>query len=237
MVERQVDSAHADAGVVVRVWDWPTRLAHWLLVLLIPFSWWAQEYDHLPWHRLSGYTIIGILVFRVYWGFVGPSTARFSGFLRGPASALAYVRSLGAKPQVAATDKPPIIGHNPIGGWSVAAMLIALTVQVTLGLFSVDENGLESGPFDKFVSFDVGRALEKAHEITFWILVGLIALHLTAIGFYALRRDNLVGPMLSGRKRVNGLSQPAVFVPWWRALLGIAGAAAFAWLISRAFRL
>ena len=106
----------------MKVWDLPIRLFHWLLAALVVFSWWAHE-DHLDWHRLSGFAIAGLLVFRFWWGLAGSSTARFSGFLKSPAGVLAYLRGAAPGP-----------GHNPLGGWSVVAML-ALTEREIRGSF------------------------------------------------------------------------------------------------------
>lgn len=212
--------------VRLRVWDLPTRAVHWLLVVLIPFSWWSAQSDHLPWHRLSGYTILGLLIFRLTWGLVGSPTARFSRFLRGPSAVGAYLRGRLAPP----------IGHNPLGGWSVAAMLTVLAAQIILGLFSVDEDSLEAGPLSKFVSFDTGRAIAHAHHIVFWVLLGLIILHLAAIAVYALRGRNLVWPMVTGIVGV-GPSLPPPVSSSWRALATAAAAAGATWIIAHGFRL
>jgi cytochrome b len=202
---------------MTRIWDLPTRLFHWLLAVLIGFSWWAHE-DHLDWHRISGFAIAGLLVFRLWWGIAGSSTARFAGFLKGPRGIAAYLK--GAAPAFA--------GHNPLGGWSVAAMLLALILQVGLGLFSVDQDGFEAGPLAKYVSYDAGRLAAGAHGVVFNILLGLIVLHLAAIGWYAIRRKNLVGPMVTGRGALDeGVAAP-VFAPAWRLVVGLAlGGATF----------
>jgi cytochrome b len=212
----------------VRVWDLPIRLVHWLIVLLIPFSWWSAHSDHLSWHRLSGYTILGLLIFRGLWGVMGSSTARFSGFLVGPRGVAAYLRGGLAKTTV---------GHNPLGGWSVVALLGVLAVQVGLGLFAVDEDAIEAGPLSKFVSFDTGRAITHWHHLVFWGLLGLIALHLGAILFYALRRRNLVGPMITGRAALGPEVEPARLAPPWRFLLTAAVAAILTWIIAHGLAL
>ncbi|MGH7024307.1 MAG: cytochrome b/b6 domain-containing protein, partial [Caulobacteraceae bacterium] len=173
----------------VKVWDVPTRLVHWLIAALVPFSWWSAHSDHLPWHRLSGYTILGLLVFRLAWGFAGASTARFRAFLSGPGRIHAW---LGGR-------LGDFAGHTPLGGWSVLAMLAALAVQVGLGLFSIDEDGFEAGPLAKFVSFNDARAIAHFHHLWFWVVVGLIVLHLAAIAVYATRGRNLTGAMITGR--------------------------------------
>jgi cytochrome b len=176
----------------VRVWDLALRIVHWALVVLIPFSWWAHEIDRMAWHRLSGYMVAALLVFRLWWGFAGPETARFKGLLGGPKGIAAYLSGKG----------PARLGHNPLGGWSVAAMLLVLAVQVGFGLFAMDEDAIEAGPLANFVSFDQARFASHAHETTFNILLALIALHLAAIAVYAARGSNLVGPMLTGKARV-----------------------------------
>ncbi len=91
-------SAPQDAAsrpLFARVWDAPVRLFHWLLVGLLGFSWWSGEQHEMEWHRWSGYAILALLVFRIYWGFFGGRTARFTQFVRGPAAAFAYLRTLG----------------------------------------------------------------------------------------------------------------------------------------------
>jgi cytochrome b len=210
----------------VLVWDAPTRIAHWLLALLIPLSWWSAEVAHrLDWHRLSGYTIIGVIVFRLYWGFFGGETARFSHFLRGPGAIADYVRG----------RSPERLGHNPIGALSVLAMIVMLFVQVGLGLFAVDIDGLESGPLSDRVTFDQGRLAAELHEISFNILLALIALHLAAIVFYAVRRNNLLGPMITGRRSFDGEGMRSA--PLWQLVIGVALAAGVAWLVSKGLRI
>jgi cytochrome b len=203
------------------IWDLPTRLFHWLLAALVAFSWWSHE-DHLDWHRVSGIGIAGLLVFRLWWGVAGSSTARFSSFLKGPRGVIAYLKG-------GAAGAP---GHNPLGGWSVAAMLLALIAQVGLGLFSVDEDGFESGPLAKYVSFDTGRAAAGAHEIVFTILLGLIVLHLLAIGWYAARKQNLIGPMITGHGAIAEGAEAPMMAPVWRLLIGLLlGGATFGGLL------
>lgn len=212
-----------------RIWDLPVRLFHWLLVPLLAFSWWSAEQGRLDWHRLSGYALLALVLFRMAWGLWGSDTARFVRFLRGPAGIGAYLKQLGGKAYAAS------VGHNPLGGWSVFAMLALLVVESALGLFAVDFDGIESGPLAIFVSFDAGRLAAEMHELLFNVLLGLIGLHLAAIAFYALvKRDNLVGPMLTGNKAIAGATPPAM-APLWLALLSAALAAVLVFAISQAF--
>ncbi len=212
----------------VRVWDLPTRLVHWLIAALIPFSWWSATSDHLSWHRMSGYVILGLVAFRLIWGFAGSSTARFTGFVTCPRTVLAYVRGRLGESR---------IGHNPLGGWSVMALLTVLALQTCLGLFAVDEDALEAGPLSKFVSFDTGRAITHWHHQIFWVLVALIALHLSAILVYGLRRKNLVGPMITGVARLS----PSLTVPTLaarsRMIMAAALAASLTWFVAHGLSL
>lgn len=216
-------------GGSVRVWDVPTRIVHWAIAVLIPFSWWTAEHDQMDRHRLSGYVLLGLLVFRLIWGVAGGTTARFGNFVRGPRAVLRYLREGG-------TAAP--LGHNPLGGWSVIAMLLVLAAQIGLGLFAVDEDGIESGPLSYLVSFDTGRALAEIHHKLFWVLVALIALHILAILFYlVVRRRNLVAAMVSGRARAGGAEGALRTAPLWRFGLAASIAAALAWFVASGLRL
>jgi len=178
---------------MVPVWDLPVRIFHWALALLlvgqVATAWIGG--NALEYHALGGYAILTLVLFRLAWGFVGGTHARFSNFARGPGAVLRYVRSppLGANPR----------GHNPLGGWSVMAMLLSLLVQASTGLFASDDVMME-GPLAKHVS---GRAVEIAtaiHDVNAVVLLALVALHILAVLFYLLaRKRNLVAPMISGR--------------------------------------
>ncbi|WP_404482214.1 cytochrome b/b6 domain-containing protein [Novosphingobium sp. BL-52-GroH] len=219
-------------SATARVWDPTVRLFHWLLVVLIAFSWWSGEQHDMERHRLSGYAILALLVFRVFWGFAGPHTARFSSFVRGPGAVIAYARRLGSRQGHAAH------GHNPLGGWSVVAMLVVIAVMVVAGLFSVDVDGLESGPLADYVSFDQGRSAAELHETVFNAILALVALHVVAVGFYLVwKRQNLVRPMITGRRKAEG-SDAAAELHWSPvlALVGVVLAVAVAWAVSTGFR-
>ena len=139
--------------------------------------------------NLLFFAVAALLVSRIWWGFAGPETARFKGLLGGPKAIGAYLSGKG----------PARVGHNPLGGWSVAALLLTLLAQVGFGLFAMDEDAIEAGPLAGYVSFDQARFASHAHELTFNILLALIALHIAAIVVYALRGSNLVRPILTGK--------------------------------------
>jgi cytochrome b len=215
-----------EAPPSVRVWDWPTRIVHWAIALLIPWSWWTASHDQLSRHRASGYVLLGLLLFRLIWGVVGSDTARFDRFVRGPGAIRRY---LGG-------DDPAPLGHSPLGALSVVAMLAALAAQIGLGLFAIDEDGLEEGPLAHLVSFDSARWAAGLHHKIFWVIVALAALHIAAILFYRIVRGRrLVGAMVTGRTRWAG-EAPAM-APWWRAAFVAAVAALIAWFLANGGRI
>ena len=223
-----VDSAENSRTVRIQVWDAPVRLVHWLVVLLVGVMWWTAETGRMDYHRYSGYVLLGLVTFRVYWGILGSSTARFSQFVRGPRAIAAYLRS----------QSPVAPGHNPLGALSVIALLTLLLTQITLGLFAVDIDGIESGPLSTYVSFDAGRACAEWHGALFNILLGLISLHVVAVLFYVFyKRENLLAAMVHGKRDFAADHvQPTRFASATRLIIGIIIATAFAYAVARAFQ-
>lgn len=218
-------------AVWAKLWDGPTRFVHWALVITIGFAWWAAETRQMGLHRLAGYTVVGLVVFRLIWGFAGSRTAKFSSFLRGPRATLDYIRTLPSRAY------NPAPGHNPLGAWSVLAILAVLLTQVATGLFAVDVDGLESGPLSHRVDFDTGRRFAGWHELSFTALQVLVALHIVAVIFYTVhKRADLVRPMVTGRKQFP--EDPQLnFAPLWRSILAALAAVLFAWWASKGFPL
>lgn len=211
----------------VRLWDGPTRLVHWLIVAFFVLSWFTAETHRMQLHRISGYVVLGLVVFRIYWGFAGGSTARFGHFVRGPGATLGYARRLFDR------GSPDLPGHNPLGAWSVLAILGGLLAHIGFGLFAVDVDGLESGPLSYMVSFETGRQAAAGHEWTWRIMLVLIVLHLAAVAFYALyKRRNLVGAMITGRRLMSGEVVEVRRVGAWRIFVGAALGALAAWLVA-----
>lgn len=205
------------------IWDWPVRLFHWSLVILIPTAWYLAETGNLEWHRKAGYTIALLLIFRLLWGLFGSETARFAHFVKGPGATFAYLRS-----GMFDRNAPAEPGHNPLGALSVVAMLVLLVVQIGLGLFTSDLDGLESGPLSYLVDFDTSRQMAEYHELVFNLILVLIALHVGAILFYLIyKRRNLVGPMITGGRCESAAARPR----WWVAplllLISIAAVSTF----------
>ncbi len=197
------------------------------MAALIVFSWWSAETGHLPLHRVSGALILTLLLFRLAWGVLGSQTARFSSFLRGPKTIARYVRGGGFQGP----------GHNPLGALSVVALLAATGIQVGLGLFSVDEDGLEPGPLAKYVDFDTGRAIAKVHHLTFNLLLALVAIHLFAVAIYEVRKRRLVLPMITGRAVAAGPASQPRFAPGWLAVVVALFAIAIGWVVAHGMKL
>jgi cytochrome b len=207
------------------VWDLPTRLFHWTLVALVAFSWWTAEEHYDDLHIWSGMAVLSLLLFRLLWGFFGSSTARFAGFVRGPRAVFDYL-----------AGKWRGIGHNPLGALSVVALLAATALQVGLGLFSADEDGISAGPLAQMLGADLSTEIADLHDDFFDILLVLIGIHVAAVLFYAFfRRKNLIGPMISGRAELDPATEPMRPGKWWVALLCLVAAIAITrWIIAGA---
>jgi cytochrome b len=210
----------------MRVWDAPTRLFHWVLVLLIGTSWLTQYENWMGWHKLSGYTILTLLLFRLAWGFVGSETSRFTRFLKSPTVALHHLARINRR------EADVEIGHNAAGGWMVLLMLLLLLVQAITGLFSNDDIATE-GPLRNLISKPQSDWFSHIHSVNFVLIEIAIVLHVLAISAYAvLKKQNLVRPMVTGKKRLPGaMRAPRMASPILAVLLLILAAGAVAALV------
>lgn len=209
----------------VKVWDPLLRLTHWSFALLVPAMWWTAENSKWALHRRLGLVLLGLLLFRVLWGFLGPETARFRQFVTGPRAVLAYLREGKANP----------IGHSPLGGWSTLALIGAMLFQVSFGLFAGDPYDGMTGPLNPLVGVALADTITEIHETFFWVVAGFIALHLCAIAFYAARGDDLLSPMVGGDRPPMAGVEGIGPTPWGRGLLACGVAAGLAlWVASGA---
>ena len=221
----------------IRIWDLPVRLFHWTLVVLMAVSYFTAQAGGawMKLHFWSGYAILTLLLFRIAWGFVGSTTARFAHFIKGPIAAIEHLKEL------AGADRPRDVGHNPLGGAMVMALLLGLLLQVVAGLFSADtDTGLVTGPLAGLVA---DKWIERATSFhTFWIniLLLMVAVHVLAALIYLVwKRQNLIGAMFTGRKRLDdvvapGEAQPALsFASGRLALSLLIVAAAIVYFIVR----
>lgn len=205
----------------VRVWDVPTRLFHWTLVLLVCFSWLTVELFWMQLHYLSGEAILALLLFRIAWGFAGSDTARFCRFLKGPRAAIEHLMHIRRR------EPDTELGHNAAGGWMVLLLLALLLLQVGTGLFSSDDEAAVEGPLRHLVGGGTGALLTDIHELAFSALQLAVASHVAAVLVYLLLKgQNLVGPMIRGTKQIDGPIAPPRFVhaAWAAAILGAAAA-------------
>jgi cytochrome b len=178
------------------VWDLPLRVFHWLLVLCMVASWTTAElgFDYMQVHMYLGYTTLGLILFRLIWGVIGPRHARFASFLTGPTGIWRYAKGLAAGTMI------QTVGHNPLGGIMVVVMLVLLAFQGATGLFASDDI-VWTGPYNGAVSEATADKLTSLHHLNFNIILAAVALHLMAITFYFLvKKQNLVGAMLHGKK-------------------------------------
>lgn len=182
----------------VRAWDLPTRLFKWSLVALILMAWISSGFSDpdMLMHKAAGYGILVLLVYRVLWGIIGGSTARFTNFVRSPSAAWNYLKSLRDG------RAAHYLGHNPAGGLMVIGLLLVCAVQVLLGLFSSD-GVTAAGPFADTVGDTMSSWAASIHGTWFYVaILGLAFLHIVANLYYQfVKRENLIGAMVTGRKR------------------------------------
>jgi cytochrome b len=212
----------------VKVWDLPVRLFHWAIVLLILAAWVTQYANWMDLHMWVGEAILCLLLFRIVWGFLGSDTARFARFLRSPAAALLHLAHLRRR------EPDREIGHNAAGGWMVLVMLALIAVQAGTGLFSNDDGDAE-GPLKHFVSKAQSNWLSHIHHLNFTAIETVIVLHVLAIVAYAvLKRQNLVWPMVTGRKLMEADTKPPRLVnPLWALLALLAACGGVVWLVGQ----
>jgi cytochrome b len=227
----EVVEPSAPPAVAVRVWDLPTRLFHWVLVLAVLGSFCTGYLGGgaMAWHLRFGYLAFTLLLFRLLWGFCGGHWSRFRSFAYAPSTSLRYLRGQ-SRP-----EERHHVGHTPLGALSVFALLGFLVAQVATGLFADDEIAT-TGPLNRFVTAKTASLLTHWHkDYGQRIIMVLVLLHVAAILFYLLRlRRNLVVPMVSGDRLLEPGVPPAVDSTRSRLLalaLLLGAAAAVIWVV------
>lgn len=178
----------------ILVWDLPTRLFHWLLVVAVVGLVVSGKVggNLIDWHGKIGLLVLGLVVFRLVWGIVGSTYARFCQFFPTPAKIATYLKGGWQAP-----------GHNPLGAFSVFALLGVLIFQLLTGLVANDDIAFV-GPLYDLVGRDLSNLATGWHHLSVNLLIALVVLHLAAIMFYAhVKKDNLVKPMVRGWKEVD----------------------------------
>lgn len=178
----------------IQVWDLPLRLFHWLLLTAVAVAFVSVQIggNAMVWHGRAGIAVAGLVAFRIVWGFIGSTNARFTSFVRGPAAIKAYLRGEWRG-----------VGHNPIGAYSVLALLALVCAQAVTGLFANDDISYQ-GHLYALVGSDLSSKITGIHKFFEPVMIILVGLHVAAIGFYAkVKKDNLTIPMITGWKEVD----------------------------------
>jgi len=223
----ETSSTDNDRPVAIPVWDLPTRLFHWLLVVLVALSFTTGSIggNAMQYHECSGFAILILLVFRIIWGFVGSRTSRFSYFAKGPATLWRYAVTL------VRGKSERYLGHNPLGGWSVLAMLLVLLAQAATGLFANDDI-ITEGPLYLWVSKPLSDWLTGVHRLNRYLIMVLVVTHVSAVLFYLLvKHENLIKPMFSGIKPWQGGDSAPTAAPIWLAAVMAAVAGLLLYLL------
>lgn len=198
----QQHSAPNAAATTVQVWDWPTRAFHWSLVTCVLATYPSYQFAErlgdatMKWHRYNGCAILILIFFRLIWGFVGSSTSRWLSFVKWPWDAAGYAFDLMRN-----RDRH-FLGHNPLGTYMVLALLAAVALQSSIGLFIVEHNDTTWGPLYKLVSESTQKWLHKWHVWGFYyVILPLIGLHILANSLYGIvKKDPLIRAMITGKK-------------------------------------
>ncbi|MDO5648468.1 cytochrome b/b6 domain-containing protein [Paracoccus sp. (in: a-proteobacteria)] len=183
----------------VRVWDPFLRIFHWLLAVLVIANWLLGQFGPavMTLHFWLGYATLALIAMRIVWGFVGPETARFTHFIRGPGAVIDYARHM--------PERRPShwFGHNPLGALSVVAILAILLFQIATGLVGDPDDYINIGPLAPYVSRATTRAAVGWHQWGANVILGLVVLHVAVILFYRLwKHEDLIRPMITGWKWV-----------------------------------
>ncbi|MCL1080075.1 cytochrome B [Parashewanella spongiae] len=180
----------------IKVWDIPTRLFHWSLILLMVGLWWTASEGEMEWHQILAYTLLIILSFRWVWGGIGSESSRFKGFIHSPAKTITYLKSLGTQKSIESS-----LGHNPAGGYMVMALLVLISLQLVTGLFSTDDIYTE-GPLYPFVSDGISDSLTWIHLNLFYGILGLVAVHVLAVLIHVCKGDAIISALIHGHKSI-----------------------------------
>ena len=191
------------------VWDSFIRGYHWLQAFTIGGLWYTGTEGLMDWHFSLAYFLLALVTTRLVWGVFGSETAQFRSFVRSPKTVLHYLST-----SIRGEKSKTSVGHNPAGAYMVVAFMLLLATQLTTGLFANDDI-ISEGPFAYLVSGETSSLLTEIHAINFDILLGAIGLHLTAIAVYLLRKENLITPMLTGKKQLSSHAIPKMINGLW----------------------
>ena len=195
------------------VWDVPTRLFHWLTVMLVAAAYATWRLNWMDWHAYAGYALLALVVFRLLWGFFGSETARFARFLAAPR------RAAGHLAQLLQREPDRQVGHNPAGGWMVLLLLALLLAETLTGIY-INNDIADVGPFTELAPAPVANFITTLHDVFWQALLAAVTLHVLAVVLYwAAKRQNLLLPMITGCKVLPPGVRPPAQAGALRALL------------------
>lgn len=203
----------------VRVWDRPVRVLHWALAASVGTSFLSYQIGAMQLHGAAGILIISLVVTRLLWGVIGSDTAKFSHFVTRFPAVKDYAKAL------LGGQTPHSLGHNPLGGWAVVALLVSCLIQAVLGLFSRTDEDRFLGPLANIVSRTISESITGLHEGFSTVVMIVVGIHIAANIFYhKVRKENFVTPMVTGYKQAVDVPDPAAaarlrFVTGWLALV------------------
>jgi cytochrome b len=185
-----------DADRLIRVWDLPTRVFHWLVVTLVVVAYVTSKLNWMDWHTRAGYTLLTLVLFRILWGFFGSDTAQFARFLASPRAAIQHLQHLFLR------EPDQQVGHNAAGGWMVMALLALLLGETLTGVYVLNDVA-DEGPLTELTPASIANAITALHGFFWDALLAAAALHVLAILLYAIAKGhNLLSPMITGYKRL-----------------------------------
>jgi cytochrome b len=226
MTANENASPSAPPEIVVPVWDLYLRIFHWGLVLLVVIAYVSGSHPaYYRVHLASGIAILGLVAFRLIWGFIGPRPARFADFLRGPRAIIDHLWGLMEG------RHRPVLGHNPLGGWAVVVILLLVLAEVISGLFASTFD--YDGPLARLIPDNWAAAMADVHVLNLNLLLAILLVHLAGVAITsAVGRENLVASMIHGRKRlpVRAIAADSA-VAWWRGPVAIVGATVIVWAL------
>jgi cytochrome b len=203
----------------VLVWDLPTRVFHWLTVVLVAGAYLTERFKWIDWHVRIGETLLVLVLFRLLWGCFGGETARFRSFVSSPAAALRHLRHVFRR------EADRQVGHNAAGAWMVLLLLVLLLIETLTGLYVYNDIA-DEGPLSEWVPASIANAISTMHTVGWDVLVAAVALHVAAIALYAIAKGhNLLRPMITGRKPLPVSIGAPRTASIWLALLLLGSAA------------
>ncbi|MCI4660447.1 MAG: cytochrome b/b6 domain-containing protein [Neomegalonema sp.] len=211
-MDQRVQTSHrsqasADTGgrsslVTEKVWDLPTRLFKWALVIAVGTAWYLGEFRSfttIEWHFIAGYTVGGLLVFRILWGLIGlgAPSSRLGALFFWPGTVFGYLGDMARR------EPSGWRGHTPVGAIGVITLILVLGATVITGLFSEDDGLFAQGPLASMVDASTRLTLISLHHLLTKLVLVVVAIHVCAVLFYAIwKREDLVRPMITGWKKV-----------------------------------